>query len=107
MSSSAQTPNLINTILGALKGQYAAGPPKGAPSAGVGSVMDTRNMALRGSMPALPQTQTLVAPSNLVQPQDLSGAQGAYGTRPGEQRLDSQGNPTAGFSGIRRKAADL
>ena len=101
MSSVAQ-PNLLQALLAAAKGQYAAGPPPGTPSAGVGSVMDAKNMALQGSMPVLPQTQTPMAQSNLVQPQDLSGAQGPFGSRPGEQRLDSEGNPISGFSGVKR-----
>src|SRR5271166_3804436 len=103
MSTAAQTPNILQTILGALKNQYAAGPPVGAPSPGVGSVMDARNMALRGSMPALPQQPAApMAQSNLVQPQDLSGAQRLYGSRPGEQRLDANGDPIQGFSGVKR-----
>jgi hypothetical protein len=98
----ASNPNLLQSILAAAKGQYAAGPPVGAPSAGVGSVMDARNMALRGSMPALPQQTAPAAPSNLVAPQDLSGAQGPFGSRAGEVRLDNQGNPMTGFSGVKR-----
>ena len=101
MSSVAQ-PNLLQALLAAAKSQYAAGPPVGAPSAGTGSVMDSKNFALRGSMPVLPQTQTPMAQSNLVQPQDLSGAQAPYGSRPGEQRLDANGDPVSGFSGVKR-----
>src|SRR5208282_5290860 len=101
MSSVAQ-PNLLQALLAAAKGQYAAGPPPGTPSAGVGSVMDAKNMALRGSMPALPQTAPAASSNLVTAPQDLSGAQAPYGSRPGEQRLDSEGNPIQGFSGVKR-----
>jgi len=42
------------------------------------------------------------APTALY-PQDLAGAQGPYGARPGEVRLDNEGNPIKGFSGVKRK----
>jgi len=80
--------------MAALKGQYAAGPPKGAPSAGVGSVLDSQSNALRGASPAMTPTQSPLVPAQTsLAPQDLSGSQGSYGSRPGEQRL--------GFAGVR------
>jgi len=48
-------------------------------------------------------TVTPAAPVKLT-PQDLAHSQGAYGTRPGEMRLDSEGNPVSGFSGVNRKS---
>lgn len=43
------------------------------------------------------------APMSGTTPQDLSKSQGPYGSRPGETRLDSNGDPISGLSGVKRK----
>lgn len=44
--------------------------------------------------PAAPQTALPLSPRSYV-------PQGPYGSRPGEMRLDSNGDPISGFNGVR------
>lgn len=94
MAAGAPTPNLLDrlkatgaSIMDALKSQYQAGPPQGAPSAGVGSVLDQKNMLLQQLSPsaqplltpeqALPLTPTVGA----AQPQSQSSLTGLAGVK--------------------------
>ena len=103
----ATTPGLLDQIkstgsavLDALRSRYLAGPPQGAPSAGPGSVLDQKNTQLQ---PLLPPAQPLVPAQPLMTAQpELTNAQGAYGTGPGEKRIDVTPY-LGGLSGVKRK----
>ena len=105
----ATTPGLLDQIkstgsavLDALRSRYLAGPPQGAPSAGPGSVLDQKNTQLQ---PLLPPQQLLApAQQNPLVPAQPNPA-GAYGTRPGEVRIDTTGMTQplgSGLAGVKR-----
>jgi len=77
--------------------------PAEARSAGAGlqATSDMVNQATAKPAPPAPPAPT----SALKAPQDLAREQGPYGSRPGEVRLDSQGNPISGFSGVKRRVS--
>jgi hypothetical protein len=81
-------PATAATALGALKGQYLSGPPQGAPSAGVGSVLDQKNQQLNSMVPGQSVVQPNAAPQQTM-PQDL--VNGPYQYKP------------SGLSGVTRK----
>lgn len=89
-----------NAVLDALKANYASGPQGAQLTPGPGSVLDQRDQQMQ---PLLPQQQPLLA-QHLYAPQP-EPAQGAYGTGPGEKRIDvsEYQKPLAGLSGVKRK----
>ncbi len=73
--------------------------PSEAKSAGAG-LAATQSMVNQATQAPLVPTHVLYSPT----PQDLLHSQGPYGSRPGEQRLDSKGDPiVSGLSGVKRK----
>jgi hypothetical protein len=98
-------PGIFEQLKGLLQDRYAAGPPKGYPSAGPGSVLDNKNMQLQQLMP---NPQPLLSPQQSLpmkpQPQmPAPDPTAAYGTRPGEKRIDvsEYQRPLSGFSGVK------
>lgn len=91
-----------SAVMDALRSRYLAGPPQGAPSGGPGSVLDQKNVQLQ---PLLPPQAPLV-PTHVELPQAQSpDPSAAYGTRPGEQRIDTSEMTQplgSGLSGIKR-----
>jgi hypothetical protein len=65
--------------------------------AGIGATQQMVDQAKQPPVAIAPIQHTLM-------PQDLTKAQGPYGSRPGEMRLDAEGNPISGFSGVKRKS---
>jgi hypothetical protein len=73
--------------------------PQEAKSAGAGLSAAQQNVdQYTGASPSAVPVNT---DRSRIYSQDLNNAQGPYGSRPGELRLDSQGNPISGFSGVK------
>lgn len=74
--------------------------PQEAKSAGAGLKASQQNVdQYTGASPSAVST---TPDRSRIYSQDLNNTQGPYGSRPGELRLDSQGNPISGLSGVSR-----
>ena len=94
-----QLKNTGGAIMDALRAKYAGGPAGMPLTPGPGSVLDQRDTQMQ---PLLPAAQPLV-PTHLEAPNPSSPMNnGAYGTKPGEKRIDVS-EYISGLSGVKRK----